>query len=194
MSYNKYNEPIPTLSSVRRKERMEQESLKNKEEKELLLKAVKYYDENYPNSKQQIEWTKPKEHIKVGKLTIQEELEKLTEKELYGIYEIFRYFHDERQMPLIPEHGIKNRILRKVGLLTPGHSYLDKLFRLYTKLDDTKREIKILEERLKFDREVFEKRLGTQPEKELVVCDICGKICKSQAGLKSHKRTHRKKE
>jgi len=189
---NYIDKEIPTLSEVRRAKRREDEIKQRKKEKELLLKAMDFYSENYPNSKHNHNWEKPKRKILLGDNDIQEELERLPEEDLFGIREILFYFDQERQIHMIQDHENRKRILARIGKLIPGYNYLSKLEGLYKKLRNTKNKIKVLEDRLEKDRKIFIERLKTKPpKKEIFECAICGKICGSPAGLKSHSRKHK---
>lgn len=186
------NKNVLTLSSVRRKEHEEQEKNINIEAKKILLKANSYYDDNYPNSTYDNIWEKPKIKIKFGNETLENELKILKEEELHALYEIFAYFHNEQQMHKIEDHKSRSRILGIVRKLTPGATFLDKLYHLYTKRQTINKEIKELEDKLDIERKEFIKRLeNNKTEKpEYFPCDLCTKICKSPAGLTSHMRTH----
>ena len=190
------NEKIPTLTEVRKRERDEQEKSINKKANELLFKAVSYYNTNYPNSTHEIIWEKPKIEIHIKHDSLKKELKSLTEEELHGLYDIFAYFHDERQMPKIEEHKLKGKIFNIVRKILPGATFLDELYNLYKKRKDINKEIKELEDKLDKERKEFEKRLennkNMKPDYE--ACEICGKICKSGAGIASHYRSHEENE
>ena len=190
------NKEIPSLSQVRREERDKKEIILDTQAKELLFNAIKFYDENYPNSTQDNEWKWFKVEVKIGNKTLDEELGKLSESDFSVIFEILQYYHDERQMPRIEQHQLRNRIIGKIKRLDKSGEFLDKLYELYTKQKDLNKEINELENSLNIEREKTEKRLEKKPKKTTieVTCEICGKICKSEAGLTSHIRVHQKNE
>ena len=186
------NKNIPTLSSIRREEREERENIFNIEAKKILLKAISYYNDNYPHSKHENIWEKPKIKIEIGKDILRNELELLKEEELHSLYDILAYFHDEQQMPKIEDHNSRSKILSVVRKLTPGGNFLDKLYHLYAERQTINKEIKELEDKLDIERKEFVKRLeDNKTEKpEYFPCGLCTKVCKSPAGLKSHMRVH----
>jgi len=190
------NKEIPSLSQVRREERDKKEIILDTQAKELLFNAIKFYDENYPNSTQDNEWKWSKVEVKIGNKTLDEELGKLSESDFSVIFEILQYYHDERQMPRIEQHQLRNRIIGKIKRLDKSGEFLDKLYELYTKQKDLNKEINELENSLNIEREKTEKRLEKKPKKTTVevTCEICGKICKSEAGKTSHLRVHSDKK
>lgn len=190
MYSNKINEGIPTLESVRKKEREEQKQKKDKECKELLLKAINYYNKNYPNSEKDLIWTKPKVSIEIGKDTLKNELNILSEKQLNGIFDIFKYFHDERQMPSIKDHDKMKYILANVKSLVPGGSFIEHLITLRDRYKEQGNEIEELEIRLEEERKKFNKKI----QKNDHICTVCGRVCRSPSGLANHMRAHEKKE
>lgn len=188
------NERIPTLSEVRRKEREEAERQLNIEAKELLQKAISYYNINYPNSNYEIVWEKNKVKIVIGDSSIEKEIEYLNEEELRSLYDIFTYYHDERQMPKIIDHNLRSVVLNMVMKLIPGGTILDELYELYEGRKKINKEIEKLEDTLNKKRETFKNRLEENKNLNPInfVCDVCEKICKSLAGLKMHSKVHSK--
>ena len=191
MTYNT-NKNIPTLNNIRRMEREKKENELNIEAKNFLLKANSYYNDSYPHSTHENIWEKTKIKIVFGNETLENELKILKEEELHALYDILRYFHDERQMPKIKDHNLHGRILGMVRKLTPGATFLDKLYHLYTERQAVNKEIKELEDKLDIERKEFIKRLeNNKTEKpEHFPCELCTKVCRSPAGLKSHMRIH----
>ena len=135
------NKVLPRLSDVRKLERTNQEIRYNKECKDLLKKTIEYYRINYPNSHMRLTWDAPKVVLGIGNGMLDEELEKLTENELSNIYDIFDYFHDERQMNLVDDHRRRNMILAKVKHIIPGGHHIAKLKGLKKKLKNTQQKI-----------------------------------------------------
>jgi len=191
MTYNT-NDKIPSLSEVRRKEREERKEKFNKSAKELLLKAISYYNIHYPNSTHNNVWNNSKIKIEIGNDTLEEELYLLNEKELHSIYDILTYFHDERQISKIEDHNSKDRILSMIRKIIPGGIYLDKLYELYNKQSIINKEIKKIEDDLDKERNEFIERLEKNESRITgdYPCKLCEKVCKSAAGLKSHMRVH----
>ena len=191
------NERIPTLSEVRRQEREEYDKKVSIKAKELLLKAISFYNDNYPNSTHEIVWEKEKvDLIEIGDKSLETELGYLNEENLHGLYDIFTYYHDERQMILVEEHDLRSKIISIVKKTIPGGYILDKLHELYERQKPLNIEIKELEDQLRIEQKELIERLEENKEikkkSEQLICEVdgCGKVCKSPAGLKSHLRIH----
>lgn len=191
------NEKILPLSEVRKKERNEKEQKENEESFELLIKAIDFYNTNYPKSFQDppLKWEEPKQTIKIDKKSsLNDELNKMNEADFQNIIQIFQYFHDEKQMKTIKEHNIRARILAKIKKIYHGGVILEELYKLYSKKKEINEKINSLESQLEQEKEKLHEKLDSkEPKKEetLIECSICGKVCKSQAGLTSHQRVHR---
>lgn len=184
------NENIPSLDEVRRKEREEQEKIRNKQIKKFLNKAINYYNENYPNSIHENEWTREKIEIKIGHESLLEELRKLNEKELRNIFEVLTYFHNERQMPLVQEHLWRSKIQMFIKKILPGGNILENLYKLYEERKKINKEIENLEDNLTKERKKFEENLEKiKSTSKIFICE-CGFVAKSQSGLSSHMRKH----
>lgn len=189
------NENIPSLDEVRRKEREEKEKIRNKKTKNFLLKAITYYNENYPNSTHENIWKAEKVEIKIGHESLLEELRKLSEKELQAIFEVLTYFHDERQMALIEEHNMSAKIRMFVKKILPGGHILENLYKLYEERKKINNKIEHLEDRLNIERKEFEENLEKIKNiSEQFICNVegCGFVAKSASGLSSHMRKHEK--
>lgn len=186
------NEKIPSLTDVRRKEREEKERKKSIKKKELLLKAISYYNDKYPNSEHKNVWKKTKIIIELGTETLEKELKQLNESKLFGIHDIFTYYHDERQMPKVSDHNLRTGIISLINKIFPIGDIINKLHELYKKRKEIELEIIRKENILETKREEFTKKLEIEKNKqpEHPICPECGKECKSQAGLKSHSRIH----
>lgn len=191
------NEPIPSLDEVRRKERDEKEKRKNKRTKDFLLKAITYYNENYPNSTHDNIWNEEKVEIKIGAKSLLDELRILSEKELRSVFEVLTYFHDERQMPLVQEHLLLSRIQMLVKKILPGGDLLERLYKLYRERKKINTKIESLENELDIERKKFKKTLEKiKSTSKQFICSIdgCGFVAKSQSGLSSHMRKHEREK
>jgi len=192
MSYET-NERIPSLTDVRRRERENAEKKITIDRKELLYKAISYYNDNYPNSTHKNIWKNPKIELELGIESLEEELKKLDESKLFGIHDIFTYYHDERQMPKVSDHRLRTGVISLINKIFPIGDIIKKLHALRIKQKEIELEIIKKEDILKEERKEFINRLETEQNKKTdFSCKVegCGKICKSQAGLKSHSRSH----
>jgi len=198
MSY-KTDKLIPSLTEVRKKEREEIEKKQSEDAFIFLMSAIKYYDKNYPKTECKNVWTKDKVQITLKGKELQDSLEKMTENDLYGIIDIFDYFHDERKMNSIKDHDKRSYILARTRKLIPAYREKTELNTLQKQYEQDKRRIqelqKIISEKQKEFKEKTEEKKDKQIEidNNIYICEFCRKECKSNAGLTSHIRTHEQK-
>jgi len=184
MAQYETNKEIPSLSEVRRKQKEAEEAIKDAEALEMLEKAVKFYNKNYPKSEYKNTWNEAKTKLKITPgLNINEFLDTLNENELLLVKRILLYAHDERLITTPKDHIPMNRINAKMQKLIPGASYVDKIIKLKKEKETVDKELAELEEKLEADRKKFNEKFGI---KDQFICPYCEKILRSSGGYDYH--------
>jgi len=185
---------IPSLTEVRKKEREEREKTFSLQCKTLLIKCVKFYNENYPKSNVGLTWSKTKANIEFNEnIDLNDILERFSEKQLNEVKDMFIYCHDERLIVSIPDHEKMKKINAIINSLIPGGNYIDRLKQLEKENEKTSLEISEIDRKIKEEKDKFNKRLEKkikEPIIEQFICEICGQKCANKGGLTLHKRTH----
>jgi len=195
------NKDVPfSYEELLEKRRNEIKAKKESEAKALFVKVIDYCKKNKFNVSIEFDET----------LSIKENLEKLTEEQLFEVRDMLDFAHDplhgdptKRLIKSIPDHesmGYINTIIRS---LIPAYTERVKLRKLEQQINEIEREkeqlTKIIEKKIKeFNKS---KKKGKDSKKEVIkeseeivnkeklmdfTCPNCGRDCKNKAGLTTH--------
>jgi len=191
------NRTIEPLSEIRKREEEQAQIEKNAEARKILDRVLKYYNSNYPKSEKGYKWEKPKITLTLSNESLHEFLDRLTEKELRGVYDIFDYYSKEVGLTIVKDFEKKRYILGLINKIIPGGQYYEKVLKLEEEQRIRQEELDQYRKRLEKDRAEFQKKFIKIPEvvkeedkEEQFICRICGKICGNGGGLSSHMKTH----
>jgi len=189
------NKEIPTLSEVRKQEALEKEKEKNKLGKKVLSDAISFYQKNYPKSKCENIYTKPKKFIKINEKHDLEEIlnNDLNEEDLWHAVDVLDYFHDERQLRIIKEHDAYKRLRAMILKTVPGGIFQSKLDKLKTQKKEIEKKIEEIEKKIKQEKEQFYKDRNITIVEELK-CQYCGRTFGNKGGLIVHEKSCKHKQ
>lgn len=183
---------IRTYEERRQEERKKRENDKNMETLELLKASIEYYERLAPLKDCTI--------ILKG-VSLEEELNNLTEAQLFEVQKILDFAHDpfqgQRLIVSIVDHDKMNYIIKLLRERIPGFKERVQLIKLENSISEIQGQKQELHARIKKAQEKYNQKLEkvmAQPkpsvEEESHVCKECGKICKTGSGLASHMKTH----
>jgi hypothetical protein len=191
------NSAVNSLAEIRLKEKKQKEIERNEYARKILLRCMEYYNEHYPKSLKGKKYTSQKIKLDLKNESLHEFLNRLTEKELTIIYDIFDYYSGEIGLSNVRDYEKKQYVLGQVSKLIPGGAYIKKMRALEAKMREDNLELDQYKKRLANDRKEFEKKFLDVPEvipeeakEETFVCRVCGKVCGNGGGLSSHMKTH----
>ena len=140
-----------TLNKINKRKRIVEEQKVSA--KNTLIEALEFYNENYPKSSYDLDWTKIKVNFKVNEdIDYDDFLERLTEEELYNAREILIYSLKEQFKGNIKARDRYNLAIVRIRKKIPGIKYVEKLEAIKEK------EHQILKERKKFEILIQEER------------------------------------
>lgn len=158
---------------------------------------LKFYNENYPESTHDIEWSDKKFSLNINKtLDFEVILDKLSEEELYRVHNILAYSKKESFSGSMKEYNDYLDVDAMITKRIPGWNILQKIEKLKEKQQKDIREIEKLK-RLYIDEKkefLLKKEVTEEIQKEQkkeFLCELCGKACTNKAGLTSHMRGHK---
>ena len=139
-----------TLSNINRRKALAEAKLEGF--RKTILKAMEYYNLEYPKSTRNIEWTQPKVKISVDLGDdVDEFLGKCSEKELFGLREIIEYTRRET-LRKVSEHEQYQLTGAYIKKMIPGIVYIEQLE------DIKEKESEILREKAKYEKLIAEER------------------------------------
>lgn len=176
-----------------KKGRAEQITNKDDLARELLLKSLEYSKENFKKSA----------IILDSKKTLEENLDLLTEEQLFEIQEILDFCHIpkdfglwkvERLIVSIPDHDSMKLISTSLKKRIPAFEQRVELQRLETQETEIEKRKNDLKREITKAQGDFKKKVAKQEgSKPTFACIQCEKVCYSKAGLTSHMKTHEPK-
>lgn len=191
---------IPSYVEIRAERQQEYETMEKEKRKTIFVCALDYYNLNYPKSEINRDWTKKKVELPINiDNDIEKEFEKLTEDQLYIIFDIFDYYRVEVKFKDVRNFERFQYLLNEIKKMLPGGKYIEELRKIKERMSEDQYQMKILTEQIEKERKEFNKRLEKKgnskiekddPKTELFRCTVCKKVCKTKGGLTSHMRIH----
>lgn len=196
-------EPPKDYTERKEENKVKLEKSQQEEAKDLLLKAIEYYKEDSPNK----DCT-----LKIGNLGLHEELDKLSEKQLFEVQKILDFGHDpyigKRLIISIPDHNKMNYTISQLNKRIPGFKDRIKLLKLENEQTEIEKQKSLLEAKIKKSQKKFKvKQLDTKAEIKAIKeaedvklqwnCPFCDFFCggTNRGGLGSHvKNLHTEEE
>ena len=181
-----------------KKQREDTKNVKDNSKKDLLIKSIIYYEKNFKTTLIKISPEK----------TLGENLDVLTEAQLFEVNYILDFCHDPkdfehpeipRLIVTIPEHDIMKLIIVKLKKKIPAFKLRLELMELETRESEIEKKKKQLRVNITNAQEAYKTRAIKsdkenieEKNKSSIICTYpeCGKVCNSPAGLASHLRSH----
>lgn len=193
---------IPSYYEEKVKQRKEAELQKDTDLKEIFIKALNFYIENYPKSfqKRPIVWNEKKKDFHINEnILLKETLERSSIEELYQMEIIIKYSLDERNYKRVPTRNRFNELRGKIIKLIPGGREAMEIKALQEELQITDMKIKELElckkeKVIEFKRnrneliEEIESKIPKEPSEAIIKfkCPYCDDKKLNRGGLGSH--------
>lgn len=192
---------IPSYYEMKKKER-DKAQLEIIENLQMLFgKAVEFYHENYPKSLREIPltWKNPKQTFSFGekekKVFFLDFLEGLSIEQKHLAREILFYSMKERNFKKLDTYYSFQELRGRIFKMIPGARYLKKIEQIEEQQQKVEQELAILYQKYNEEIEKAKKEESQKKETpkeqpnngESYICE-CGEVCKSPAGLASHKR------
>jgi len=187
-----------------KKEREDRKVGKGDLAKDLLAKSIDYFIKNFKETKIKID----------PKKTLDENLDVLTEEQLFEVNYILDFCHEpkgfdrfdvSRMIISIPDHVIMKTIIAKLKKYIPAFKQRLELIKLETQESDIEKRKKELRINIAKAQANFKERTVESVMEKVEKFDMknvpltctypgCEKVCNSPAGMASHLRSHKPKK
>jgi len=173
-------------------EKQKREKTLQEEAKDFLLRAIEYFNSYSPE--------RPTT-LNIGNLGLFEELDKLSEKQLFEVQKILDFAHDpfegKRFIQSIPEHNRMDYIISQCKTRIPGFEDRVRLMKLKQEKTEMEKQETILIERINKAQIIFKEKkpiLNIEKPDEVIsdklkwCCPVCKEIIEApnRGGIGSH--------